>query len=363
MKVVIVSKALVVGSYRKKLEELVRLGVDVTAVIPPLWREGGGELPLEPGSDHGYSTFLSPVRMNGHFHLHYYPELPRILRFVRPDLVHLDEEPYNLATYLGVRAASKFGIPSLFFTWQNLLRRYPFPFSALERSVYRRASAAIAGSEEAAGVLREKGYRGKLAIVPQFGVDPELFFPGPMTNGPFRVGFLNRLISAKAPFVMLDAFERLPAESRLCYVGDGPLRAELEAEIARRSLSSRVTVRPRIPSVEIPDLLRTLHAVVLPSLTTPRWKEQFGRVLIEAMACGIPVVGSDSGEIPHVIGDAGMVVPEGDSSSLAVALRRLYDDGTLWSDLRERGVARVCELYSNGVIARQTYNVYAVALQ
>ena len=75
-----------------------------------------------------------------------------------------------------------------------------------------------------------------------------------------------------------------------------------------------------MPSTEVPAVLRALDVLVLPSLTTPSWKEQFGRVLQEAMACAIPVVGSDSGEIPHVIGDAGLVTPEGD----AAALRRRW---------------------------------------
>ena len=64
---------------------------------------------------------------------------------------------------------------------------------------------------------------------------------------------------------------------------------------------------PQIPSDQVAVEMRKLHALVLPSRTTPRWKEQFGRVLIEAMACGVPPVGSDSGEIPHVIDDAGLV--------------------------------------------------------
>ena len=71
--------------------------------------------------------------------------------------------------------------------------------------------------------------------------------------------------------------------------------------------------------------MRRFDVLVGPSLTTPRWKEQFGRMLVEAMACGVPVIGSDSGEIPHVIGDAGIVVPEGDRVALCAAIARLRD--------------------------------------
>jgi glycosyltransferase involved in cell wall biosynthesis len=95
-----------------------------------------------------------------------------------------------------------------------------------------------------------------------------------------------------------------------------------------------------------------------PSLTTPRWKEQFGRMLVEAMACGVPVIGSDSGEIPNVIGDAGLVVPEGDSVALRTAIARLRDDATERQRLAERGRARVLVLFTQEAVARRTHAVY-----
>src|SRR6185369_14789517 len=105
--------------------------------------------------------------------------LGRVLQEVRPDVVHLDEEPYNLATALGVRAARNVGARIVFFTWQNLLRRYPPPFNMFEQLAFRASSYAIAGNSEAVDVLRAKGYRGPTTIIPQFGVDPDLFAPGP----------------------------------------------------------------------------------------------------------------------------------------------------------------------------------------
>ena len=79
--------------------------------------------------------------------------------------------------------------------------------------------------------------------------------------------------------------------------------------------------------------LARMSVLVLPSLTTARWKEQFGRVLIEAMALGVPVIGSDSGEIPWVIGDAGLVFPEGNSAVLRERLRALFHDERLLQEL------------------------------
>jgi glycosyltransferase involved in cell wall biosynthesis len=112
------------------------------------------------------------------------------------------------------------------------------------------------------------------------------------------------------------------------------------------------------PSTALPAIMRRFAVLVGPSLTTPRWKEQFGRMLVEAMACGVPVIGSTSGEIPDVIGDAGIVVPEGDSVALRTAIARLRDDARERHDLAERGRARVLALFTQQAVARRTHAVY-----
>ncbi len=358
----IVSKALVVGAYRRKLDELARLGIEVVAVVPSEWREGRSVQRFEPGDDANYRLIVSPVRFNGHFHLHSYPHLGDIIQQVRPDLIHLDEEPFNFATFLGAAHARRSGIPSLFFTWQNISRRYPFPFSDMERAVYRWAAHALAGSEDAARVLRHKGYQGKLTVVPQFGVDPEVFTPGQPHEGPFTVGFPNRLIAAKAPLLAMEALDHLRPDARLAYLGDGPLRKAIEECVARRGWQDRVSIEARVSSAQMPARLRGFDVVILPSLTTPSWREQFGRVLIEAMASGVPVVGSDSGEIPQVIGDAGLIVPEGDPTVLGEALRRLEQNHELRLDLGRKGRARVLECYTHERVAQITRDGYEKAL-
>lgn len=362
MKVLVLSKALLSASYRRKLTELARLGLDVVAVVPDGWRDGPTRQMLETGRDDSYRLHVTRLRFDGHFHYHYYPELPHILRGEQPDLVHLDEEPYNLATFLGARACRRSGLPFVFFTWQNLDRRYPFPVRAIERRVYSAAAHALAGSEEAGLVLRRKGFERGITVVPQFGVDPEEYHPGPGRKSAFTVGFLNRLIPAKGPFVALDALARLPADVRLAVVGDGPLRHALQQQASSHGLNGRVAFSERVPSAAMPELIRGLDVVILPSLTTPRWKEQFGRVLIEAMACGVPVIGSNSGEIPAVIGDAGLIVPEGDAGALAGAIDALRMDAALRKELSERGRRRVLQHFTHAHVAEETMRAYLAAL-
>jgi len=96
----------------------------------------------------------------------------------------------------------------------------------------------------------------------------------------------------------------------------------------------------------------------LPSLTRPNWKEQFGRVLIEAMACGVPVIGSDSGEIPNVIGDAGLIFPEGDIVALRDSIARMLADPERRARYAEAGRQRVLAEFTQAQIAAATVRVY-----
>jgi glycosyltransferase involved in cell wall biosynthesis len=359
MRAVMVSKALVTPAYQRKLEEIAaHSDVELTAVVPRSW---DGQQ-YRPGFTRGYRTIVAPIRFDGDFHAFYLPTLGRILRGLRPDVVHVDEEPYNLATVLATRQARAVGARPLFFTWQNLNRRYPPPFRWFERYVYARSWHAIAGNAEAVDVLRAKGYGGAATVIPQFGVDPELFAPASepadRATRPFTIGFVGRLTPEKGVMLLLDAAADLGGDWHLRLTGAGPLRDAISARARELGIADRVSVDPFVPSTEVPGRLRELDVLALPSLTTTSWKEQFGRVLQEAMACGIPVVGSDSGEIPHVIGDAGLVTPERDAAALRDALRRLMDDAGLRRDLGRRGRARVLKRFTQAKVAAATVEVY-----
>ena len=331
MRILIASKILVVAAYRRKLDEIAaRPEVErLVVVTPPQWREPGGRaLDLEPPTGPiAYDLRVEPIRFNGNYHLFFWPGLERVLRDVRPDLVHLDEEPYNVATAHGSWLASRYGARSLFFTWQNLLRHYPPPFRWIERGVLKHSDYALAGSGEALQVLRTKGYRGPASVIPQFGVDPTLFAPGaPALEDPPVIGFIARLVEEKGIFVLLAALAGLPGAWHLHVVGTGPLEGKARRRAAQLGLSERISWEKGIASTRVPDRLRTFSILVQPSLTRAHWKEQFGRAVMEAMACGVAVVGSASAEIPNVIGDAGLLVPEGDATALRDAIARLLRD-------------------------------------
>jgi glycosyltransferase involved in cell wall biosynthesis len=300
------------------------------------------------------------MAFNGHFHVHFYPRLARLFRRIRPDIVHIDEEPYNLATAQAVWLARRTGARPLFFTWQNLMRRYPPPFRWIEQYTLRQAAFAIAGNADAVAVLRAKGYSGPVQVIPQFGVDPELFSPGEKesTGEAFTVGYVGRLVAEKGVDDLIRALAGLSGPWRLRIVGSGPLRQALEAETRVLGVGKWVSFEEQVPSIEIPTHLRQIDVLVVPSRTRPNWKEQFGRVLVEAMSCGVAVVGSDCGEIPRVIGKAGLVFPEGDVETLRGCLAQLMHDPSRRAELARQGRARVLAHYTQAQVAAQTYAVY-----
>ena len=365
MRVVMLSKACIVGAYQKKLEELARLpGMELTVLVPPSWRDARGEQYVERTFTEGYDLRVTPIRFNGRFHLYYYPRLRTELKDLRPDIFHIDEEPYNYATRRAMGLAQRFDIPACFFTWQNLQRQYPRPFRWWEQYNYRHAAYAIAGNHAASQVLRAKGYAGPMRVIPQFGVDPDLFSPPPTSPParPFTIGYAGGLIEAKGVDTLLRACARLPDGWRLQLAGSGDQEAALRALAAQLAITEHITWRGKIASTAMPDFYRGLDVFVLPSRSQPNWIEQFGRVLVEAMACGVPVIGSSSGEIPYVIDEAGLIFPEDNVDALTAALRRLMAQPDLRASLSQRGRARALEYYTQARIARETYEVYQAML-
>jgi glycosyltransferase involved in cell wall biosynthesis len=357
-----ISKACVVGMYQLKLEELARLpAMDLAVVVPPYWRDGRNVLPLERAHTSGYELRMVPMVLNGSFHLHFYRGLGRLMSEFKPEVVHIDEEPYNLVTWQAMHLARRNHALALFFTWQNLHRRYPFPFSTVERYNLDHAHYAIAGSCDAEVVLRAKRYAGPIKVLPQFGVDPGLFSPRDgrrSASGEFTIGYMGRLVEEKGVQILLQAVAGLTGNWKLRVIGSGPYAETLQSLSVELHVDKQVDFSDHVPSKLVPSELRGLDVLVLPSLTRRNWKEQFGRVLIEAMASEVAVVGSSSGEIPNLVGNAGLVFAEGDAAALREALRALMENPLLRLRLGREGRERVLGCYTQAHVAAETYSVY-----
>ncbi|GAA5194613.1 hypothetical protein GCM10023322_59370 [Rugosimonospora acidiphila] len=281
------------------------------------------------------------------------PGSGRLLASRRPDVVHVIGEAAYLSTWQVIRLLRRHwpGTPVTLYAAQNIVMRFPVPFSLLEQRAYGAVDHTFPVTPSALKVLRAKGYRGAATIVP-LGVDTDVFSPcrpapRPARSRRFTAGFVGRLEPHKGIRDLLDATELLDCD--LLVIGDGSLAGDVGRAAARRG-RGRVTLRSWVDHAELPGLLARMDALALPSVEVVQrnvvpWigiplREQFGRVLVEAMACGVPVVGSDVGEIPYVMGDAGLSFPAGDPAALADRLARLRDDRDLAQRLSSRGVAR-----------------------
>jgi glycosyltransferase involved in cell wall biosynthesis len=369
VRVAIISKTFVAEAAQKLLERIAaRPGVELTLITPPEWRSDDGRtLPFTPSYTAGYTVRPTPVVFNGRYHFYVYRGLARAIRDMRPEIVHIDEEPYNPAGAQAQRAALAVGARTVFVALQNLYKDYPFPYSAMEQYDYRHMAHLIAVNAAAGEVARRKGYSGPLSTFTVYGIDPAMFQPAPRREprpspDTFIAGYLGRLTLYKGTGLLIEAVADMPPHCRLRFIGAGPDEPELRRMVAERGVADRVEFRPAVPTDAVPAALAELDALAVPSLTRPNWMEQFGRVLIEAMACGTPVVGSDSGEIPRVIGDAGLITPEGDVAALRDALLRLESNAALRIHLSQMGRERALRLFTNDAAAANVLHVYEQAL-
>jgi len=362
MKVWVISHAYAAAVNHDKLAALAELpGIDLTLLAPSVWRTPFGPVRLPRSPTAAYRIIPARVLMNGRGGAYLYRDGWGELRRARPAIVHVEVEPWSLAALqcvLAVRFARL-----VFFTWENRAGPRRLLSRLIERLVLSRAAFLIAGNRGAEARLLRRGVaRGRITVLPQFGVDPARYAAGDgarvrarLALEPPVVGYAGRLVLEKGLDILLDAVA--PIDARVLLVGAGPARAELER---------RVTAWPRGKAVfagavdhrDIPDYLAALDVLILPSRTADTWAEQFGHVLIEAMAAGVPVIGSSSGAIPEVIGDAGLVFPEGDVTALRGEIGRILGDEPRRKALIARGRERVEVHYTQTVIARAQYDLY-----
>ena len=367
MHLLIVSHACITPINQQLYAELARItSWRVTLVVPSSWRDEYGNV-RAPARWPAFHGEIIPVRIvgSGNIPLHAYRSLfVRVLRELRPDAVYVHHEPYALATAQVFAAHRAVGRgPIGFYSAQNLLKRYPPPFRWTEQGVLRRAAFAVTVSETVAGVLRAKGFAGEVSISP-LGVDPAVHRPSEdadrlrsqlgIHGHELVVGYVGRVAEEKGVMTLLNALKYIEdVPWRLVVVGSGPLDAAFEERASTLGLASRVVRAGFVSHADVPAYLSLFDVLAVPSETRPNWKEQFGRVLIEAWACGTPVIGSDSGEIPHLIAASGggVTFPEGDAGALSAQLRSLLADDRLRRSLAEAGRSTVLAKFTHETLA------------
>ena len=384
MKILVVSHTYIVDLNREKLRSLTHLepGIEVTVVVPKRWRPGGVQNTIIETHLHEEGSFrvvpIANFSQNNQGLLTFGTGLVSLLHQFRPQIIQVEQGAKALAYAQMIALNQLLGLKAknLFFTWWNLPYELKFPVSLLEAHNLRHTHGVIAGNQDGAEILRQRGYRGPIKVMPQLGVDEKLFTPTPQAElaaqlgiqpTDFVVGFVGRFVEEKGLMTLAKALALLSHHPwKWLLLGRGPLHPSLMQWAADNDIKDRLIWVESVPHDKVAQYISLMSTLVLPSQTTQQfktltsvgWKEQFGHVLIEAMACKVPTIGSDSGEIPHVIGNSGLVFPEGDVQALSQCLLQLMEQPELAKQLGQMGYERAISQYTNRALAQQQLDFY-----
>jgi len=359
--------------FRGKWEWLCRHpDVDLTVLAPETWIENSRLVRTDPAVE-GYRILTGRVAWRGFENRgFFYAGLARAIRETRPDVLHLVEEQFSLFALQSV-ALQRVLAPVakvLFYTADNLHRGFHYPYrpswvyGLIERTVQRLSDCAVTCSSDARDVLLSRGFTKPIRFVP-LGLDPLHFRKREAAElrerldlRGFIVGFVGRLRPMKGIHVLAEALEDASLDWSWLVVGNGPEKESLLTWARARGWERRLKIVEAVPHGQVPDYLNLMDVLVLPSLSTRLWREQFGRVLVEAMACEVPVIGSSSGSIPEVVGEAGRITLEGDAGALREALAELAGQAALRASLGAAGRARVLRHFTWERVAAQYKTIY-----
>ncbi|WP_261393557.1 glycosyltransferase [Microbacterium esteraromaticum] len=324
---------------------MARRGEDIRLITAREWHAGGVPVSLDTDAE----PWVLPARTFGrHPALFLYSPIP-LWRALGGDwdVIDIHEEPFALVTaeILLLRWLRRQRAPYVLYSAQNIAKRYPVPFRWFERAALRGAAGLSVCNSAAGEICVAKGFPGAPTLIP-LGVDAaadagmRARADSASTDAPVVVGFVGRLVEEKGVQVLLEAVAAQP-RLRARLAGSGPLADEIVPRAEALGITDRVELVGAVAPERMGDFYASIDVLAVPSIPTPRWTEQFGRVAVEAMASGVPVVSSDAGALPDVVGGAGLVVPHSDPAALAGALLRA--SGADRDALRTAGFARAAE--------------------
>jgi len=339
-------------------------GMDVTAFLAKRVDLGdfGHIVEAEPDFDMPYRLRSGPV-----WPLRPYPYsrwtcgLAHPIQRAGPQVVLYTGEPSELAgaqSLLMVRRLvpdARLGV----YVFENIAREWRGKLRWLrgraERAVLAQLDFAACSSQGAVGRLVSLGLPQQRCRVVYPEVDAQLFQPADATatrqalglDDAVVIGYVGRIVWEKGLDVLAEAFAGLSQQYRLLLVGSGDYLPKLQAQMQSLGIAERVRHVPSVPLEQVPRHMSAMDMMVLPSRSIPTWQEQYGRVLVQAMLCQIPVIGSDCGAIPEVIGEAGLVFPEGSSDALCDAMRWLGEEAHLRQSIGHKGYDRAIQTFVN----------------
>ncbi len=250
-----------------------------------------------------------------------------------------------------------------------LSRRYHTLF-ALNWLVNNSAKTATNSSATMDSCLKADLDEEKIEIIP-FGADTDFFKPLKIqkNRNAFQILAVGYLIERKGFEYLIRAMKEVlknHGSAQLTIVGSGPLEKKLNNLIKELELENNVRILKNVSDDELLHLYNSHDLFVLPSIVDSQGNtEGLGVVLLEAMACGLPVIGSNTGGIPDIIQDSetGLLVPEKDIFKLSQAISRLIEDENFRTELALNGYNKIEEKFSWEKIAQKYIDIYKYTIE
>lgn len=357
MRILIVDKTAGLESSHERHRAIAeRPSVDLHVLGPRRWIENGREVVWNPPEDCPYAAHIGAMFFKDYYaRAGYSAGLNRALASSQPDVIQLLEEPWSISAWQTVMAAVVYAPTAriLFYTWETIYRPWTYPsraswlYGMIDKILHHRSTAAVCATQSAKAVLLRKGFS-KPILTASYGI-PSFFFNDNtqdlIPNRPFTAGYVGRILYMKGVDLLIEAAAALP-DLHLIIAGSGEDQGTMQERCRELGIADRIKWRPPMPERQIPEFLRQMDVFVLPSRTTEGWSEQLGRAAIEAMACGVPTIGSSSGAIPEAIGGAGLIFKENSLQSLVEKIVRLRDCAPARNRLRHAGRERAIQCFT-----------------
>jgi glycosyltransferase involved in cell wall biosynthesis len=370
--VLMIDKTAVLEKYQQKCEELAAYpDIDLTLFAPEVWSENFQEIEIEKTTDPNYDIRTGRCFFKGYENRGFYYDLslPRTVRDVQPDVICMLEEPFSLFALETVFCRNRF-VPDaslLFYTSDNHSWDHDYPYrpSPVYKRIFdyttKHANYAAAVNEEARQILESKGFDEPIELF-SWGLDRDFFRARDASElkeelelgGPV-VGYVGRLIEIKGVAKLLEAVAGMDDDVSILIVGDGPDREKFESVANELGIADRTVFAGYVEPERMDRYYGVMDTLALPSHEA--FKERFGRVLIEAMACGVPVVASETGGIPEVIDDAGLLFEDRNVEQFRDRLRTVLYDDTAREELIDKGEQRVEANYTWSAFAEQLHDI------
>ncbi len=298
---------------------------------------------------------------------YFYPLIINEIKSFNPDIVDIIEEPYSCITGYTVMLLKMFfpHVKICFFSAQNIYKKYPFPFSWIQSYVLKNSDFAFPCSSEVAEILKKQGYKKNYAVLP-LGTDVEKFkCVREYNKTKLTVGFAGRLEKVKGIDILLEAIckdEFKNVDFKIAGVGS------MEVEVKEKIKSYyNIELITDLKHEQMPEFYKNIDILLNTSVTQKNIKEQFGRVVVEAMAAGCIVITSNSGEPKNLVLDKTLIYNENSSEELSKKLETvinlILNQPEKYKELSINNIKHSQRNYSWEKVAQITFESYKTLIK